>query len=39
MILKQDEEVLSEFCKNFMEEQKKTLIQMADMILKNIDSE
>ena len=39
MILKQDEEVLSEFCKNFTEEQKKTLIQMADMILKNIDSE
>ena len=39
MILEQDEEVLSEFCKNFTEEQKKTLIEMADMILKNIDSE
>jgi DNA-binding MarR family transcriptional regulator len=39
MILAQDEEVLSELCKNFTEEQKKTLLQMTDMILKNIDSE
>ena len=39
MILEQDEEVLSQFCKNFTEEQKKTLIEMADMTLKNIDSE
>lgn len=39
MILAQDEEVLSELCKNFTEEEKETLLQMADMILKNIDSE
>lgn len=39
MILAQDEEVLSELCKNFTEEEKETLLQMTDMILKNIDSE
>ncbi len=39
VILAQDEEVLSELCKNFTQEQKKALSQMADMILKNIDSE
>ena len=39
VILAQDEEVLSELCKNFTQEQKKALSQMADLILKNIDSE
>lgn len=39
MILAQDEEVLSELCKNFTQEQKETLLQITDMILKNIDSE
>ena len=39
MILAQDEEVLSELCSNFTQEQKQTLLQMADMLLKNIDSE
>lgn len=38
MILAQDEAVLSELCKDFTQEQKNTLNQMADMILKNIDS-
>lgn len=39
MILAQDEEVLSELCSNFTQEQKQALLQMADMLLKNIDSE
>lgn len=39
MILAQDEEVFSELCRNFTEEQKIDLLEMADMILKNIDSE
>lgn len=39
MILAQDEEVLSELCSNFTQEQKQVLLQMADMLLKNIDSE
>ncbi len=39
VILAQDEEVLSELCKNFTQEQKDTLLQMADMLLQNIDSE
>ncbi len=39
MILAQDEEVLSELCSNFSDKQKKEFIQMADMILKNIDSD
>lgn len=39
MILAQDEEVLSELCSNFTQEQKQTLLQMADMLLQNIDSE
>lgn len=38
MILAQDAEVLSDLCGNFTEEQKKSLIQMVDMVLKNIDS-
>ena len=39
MILAQDEEVLADLCRNFTPEQKKTLLQMADLLLKNIDSE
>ena len=39
VILAQDEEVLSELCANFTQEQKQTLLQMADMLLKNIDAE
>lgn len=39
MILAQDQEVLAELCGNFTEEQKRTLLQLADMILENIDSE
>lgn len=39
VILAHDKEVLSELCKNFTEEQKETLLQMADMLLQNIDSE
>lgn len=39
MILAQDQEVLAELCGNFTEEQKNTLLQLADMILENIDSE
>ena len=39
VILAQDKEVLAELCRNFTPEQKKALIEMADMLLKNIDSE
>lgn len=39
MILAQDEEVLSELCENFTEEQRADLLQMMDMLLKNIDME
>ncbi len=39
MILAQDEEVFAELCKGLTEEQKKELVRLADMILKNIDSE
>ena len=39
MILAQDEEVLSELCENFTEEQKATLLRLMDMLLKNIDVE
>lgn len=39
VILAQDEEVLSELCANFTQEQKQALLQMADMLLKNIDAE
>lgn len=39
MILAQDEEVLSELCENFTEEQKTTLLRLMDMLLKNIDVE
>ena len=39
MILKQDEEVLSELCRNFTREQREALHQLADMLLENIDTE
>lgn len=39
MILKQDEEVLSELCRNFTREQREDLHQLADMLLENIDAE
>lgn len=39
MILEQDEEVLSELCRNFSEEQKRTMLELADRLLDNIDSE
>ena len=39
VILAQDEEVLSELCRNFTEDQKKTLLLMADMLLQNIDAD
>lgn len=38
-ILEQDQEVLSELCQGFTEEQKESLMGLADMILKNIDSQ
>lgn len=39
VILAQDQEVLAEFCENFTREQKEALIQLADLLLKNIDSQ
>lgn len=39
MILAQDEEVLSELCKDFTQEQKDELLKLAGLILKTIDSE
>lgn len=39
MILKQDEEVLSELCRNFTREQREDLHQLANMLLENIDAE
>lgn len=39
MILAQDEEVLSELCRDFTTEQKEALMQLADQLLKNIDSQ
>ncbi len=39
VILEQDEAVLSELCKNFTQEQKNALQQLADMLLQNIASE
>lgn len=39
MILAQDEEVLSELCKDFTQEQKDELLKLTDLILKTIDSE
>ena len=39
MILAQDEEVFGELCRTLLEEQKQEFMLLADMILKNIDSE
>lgn len=39
MILAQDEEVFTELCKTLTEEQKQELIWLADVVLKNIESE
>lgn len=39
MILAQDEEVLEELCSGFTAEQKQELLQLADRLLQNIDSE
>lgn len=39
MILAQDQEVLSDLCRNFTPEQMATLLQLADQILANIDDE
>lgn len=39
LILEQDAEVLSELCQNFTPEQKQSLLELADMLLANIDSE
>lgn len=39
MILEQDEEVLSELCRNFTREQREALHQLADMLLENIEAE
>ncbi len=39
MILAQDEEVFAELCRNLTAGQKEELMQLADLILKNIDSE
>lgn len=39
MILEQDAEVLSELCQNFTPEQKNALLDLMDLLLRNIDSE
>lgn len=39
MILAQDEEVMEELCSGFTAEQKQELLQLADRLLQNIDSE
>lgn len=39
MILEQDEEVFKELCRDMTEEQRQELTYLADLILKNIDSE
>lgn len=39
MILEQDAEVLSELCQNFTQEQKNALLDLMDLLLRNIDSE
>lgn len=39
MILAQEEEVFGELCRTLSEEQKQEFMLLADMILKNIDSE
>ena len=39
MILEQDAEVFADLCRTLTEEQRKELTELADLILKNIDSE
>lgn len=39
MILAQDADVFAELCRTLTEDQKKEFVQLADMILKNIDAE
>ena len=39
LILEQDAEVLAELCRNFTPQQKQTMLDLADMLLANIDSE
>lgn len=39
MILAQDEEVFADLCRTLTQEQKQELVLLADIILKNIDSE
>lgn len=39
MIRAQDEDVLSELCRGFTAEQRADVVRLADMIIKNIDSE
>lgn len=39
LILQQDDEVLSELCRNFTADQKEMLMTLADMLLANIDAE
>lgn len=39
MILEQDEEVFSDLCRTLTEEQKQELVHLADLIMKNIDTE
>ena len=39
VILSQDEDVLSELCRDFTEEQKEMLLQLTTKLLKNIDSD
>ena len=39
LILEQDAEVLSELCRNFTPEQKQTMLELADLLLANIDAE
>ena len=39
MILAQDKEVFDDLCRNFTQEQKLALLQITDILLKNIDSE
>lgn len=39
MILAQDREVMSELCRGFTEEQKNVLLQLADQLVSNIDSQ
>ncbi len=39
MILSHDEDVLAELCRGFTAEQRSDVIRLADMIIRNIDTE